>query len=148
MYKYFSQKNNVYVSKPLKYADLVVGLGLIILALVFLKYLPKLQWYYAILPVLAGIYNMALFGKRIELDSFNKVISVSYFGLFKKSYAFDRIYNFGTLRHLFYGLLHSGTDISIIVIHENKEKEIALFSRIMNTKKIQVIIEEIKQILA
>ncbi len=148
MYKYFTQKNNVYISKPIKYIDLIVGIGLIVLALVFIKYLPSLHWYYAILPILAGFYNIGLFGKRVELDNLNKVISISYFGLFKKEYPFESIYTFATLRHMAYGLFHSGTDLSIIIIQENKEKEVALFSRIMNTKKIQVIIEEIKQILA
>jgi hypothetical protein len=147
MYKYFDQKNNVYVSKLLKYIDLIVGVGLIILGLVFMKYLSSTQWYYAILPILAGFYNIGLFGRRIELDSQKKIITISFFGLFKKVHAFDSIYNFGTLRHMAYGLFHSGTDISIIVTQNNQEKEIQLFSRIVNTKKIQTIIEEIKQIL-
>jgi hypothetical protein len=121
--------------------------GLLVLAFVFAKYLPSTQWYYAILPALEGLYNIALFGRRIELDSQNKVIATSYFGLLKKIHAFERIYNFGTLRHMAYGIIHSGTDVSIIVVQVNQEKEIQLFSRIMNAKKNQIIIEEIKQIL-
>jgi hypothetical protein len=147
MYKYFVKKNNVYVSKPLKYVDLVVGIIVLIGGIWLVSFLPKNNWYFVIAPIFGGIYNIALFGKRLELDGQNKVITISYFGLLKKKYAFERIYNFSTLRHLFYGLFHSGTDISIIVMQNNREMEIQLFSRISNTKKIQIIIEEIKQIL-
>jgi hypothetical protein len=90
--------------------------GLIVLALIFIKYMPRLQWYYAMLPILAGIYNIGLFVKRIELDGVNKVIPISCFGLLKKEHPFDDIYNFATSRHMAYGIIHSGTDINTILI--------------------------------
>jgi hypothetical protein len=147
MYKYFVQKNNVYVSRPEKYIDLIFGIGLIVIALVFAKYLPSSQWYYTILPTAAGFYNLAFFGRRVEFDNQNKHITTSYFGWFKKMHNYDSIYNFATLRHMAYGIIHSGTDISIIIRQANQEIEIPLFSRIVNPNKIQTIISEIKQIL-
>jgi hypothetical protein len=137
----------VYVSKPLKYVDLVVGIIILIGGFWLVSFLPKNNCYFALASIFGGIYNIVLFGKRITLDSGNRNISVSYFGLFSKIYSFDAEENFSTLRHLFYGLFHSGTDINIIVMQNNQEKEIQLFSRIGNTKKIQAIIEEMKQIL-
>ncbi len=147
MYQHFTQKENQFISKPVKYISLIVGIIILSMAPIYIIY-AKNEMIYALFFLIGGTINIALFGKRVAFDIVQKKFTLSYFGLFKKEYAFNQFKQFYILRHLAYGILHNGTDIKMIITEAGKEKEITLYQRIGGKKRIDGIIDEIKMILA
>ncbi|MFC2480062.1 MAG: hypothetical protein ACFNUE_03385 [Bacteroides sp.] len=97
--------------------------------------------YVAVLAVVIGLsVNLGSFAERVEVDLQSGSITHSYFGLFSATTPFSSIEQFTRIRHMMYGLIHSGTDI--VVQLENGKKR-TLFHMVSSSKAAKEIVDDL-----
>jgi len=166
VYTYFKQKGDILIFKQKKYFNLIIVLIIMLVAIAYsafssfenfaqdfywLTWLSFFNrgsnWIFLFALIMFIIINVAMFGRRVGFKPSTQLISISYFGFFKKEIPFNQFKNFNVVRRLMLGMFYSGTDIKMSILDNNKLKQITLCYSIKNTKKVQLIIEEVEQIL-
>lgn len=149
-YTFFIQRGRLYFSKPTFRGALIaslIGLG----ALIYLIYTYGLLIFtkeiYGYVLAAFVVFAFFFYGYRTKIDKTNNTIGTSYWGLFSKTVPLNSLRGFKTLRRQAYGMVHDGTDIIISYEQNGKSGELVLYKKIGNTKKIQLIIEEIEYII-
>ena len=97
--------------------------------------------YLVVLAVVIGLsVNLGSFAERVEVDLRSGAIIHSYFGLFSTTTQFGRVEQFTRIRHMMYGLIHSGTDI-IAQLEGGKKR--TLFHMVSSSKAAKEIVDDL-----
>ena len=97
--------------------------------------------YVVVLAVVIGLsVNLGSFAERVEVDLRSGAIIHSYFGLFSTTTQFGRVEQFTRIRHMMYGLIHSGTDI---VVQLEGGKKRTLFHMVNSSKAAKEIVDDL-----
>ncbi len=151
----FTQRDGVYTSKLFRQLNLGLAVGFS--GLFFAYFLgsdvsfekdPPLYLITFFANLAAIGVNAALWGQQVTIDTANRLIRPSYFGLFGTSYSFDEVKGIGLVKHLAWGTYHNGTDIRIRLKSSTAADDVLLFYRVRKNKRIRQLVEELNYLLA
>ena len=148
----FYQQGHLYRSKRYKIVTLIIGILMLALGIYLLNATPRTSsgekpWQWAFL-ILIGIVYIVMWSSRVTLDTASRTIEVAIIpGLYKKTFGFEQVIRFTTVRHMLYGLIHNGTDISMVLSEKGVTKQFVAFSRVHNARRIDTLIGEMQAIM-
>lgn len=147
-YKFYKAKGAVYILKKNNIPYIIGILFFLVMEIVMLsnKISDKNQIIYRIFPLIPILLYSAEIGRTVSIDTQNKTIAASYFGiLFKRSYTYSEFVRFVITKHTV-NFIKDGISIAMEFKKNGKCDKIKL-NKYRKSAKAELLLNETKTIL-